>query len=129
MAVNLAGLKKGEVDRGSVLAPRGSLPVSMMADVRLRLLRAATARQKQFAPALYHGSREVLCKVILLDAEEIGAGAQCYAQLRFEEDVSLKAGDRFVVRFYSPLETVGGGVVLDPDPSSTSALTSRRWQT
>lgn len=117
VAVNLAGLKKGEVDRGSVLAPRGSLPVSMMADVRLRLLPGSDRTVKNNSRLhFYHGSREVLCKVILLDAEEIGAGAQCYAQLRFEEDVSLKAGDRFVVRFYSPLETVGGGVVLDPDP-------------
>ncbi len=117
VAVNLAGLKKGDVDRGSVLAPRGLLPVSMMADVRLRLL-PGTERSVKNGSRLhfYHGSREVLCKTVLLDAEEVGQGGQCFAQLRFEEDVSLKAGDRFVVRFYSPLETVGGGVVLDPCP-------------
>lgn len=117
VAVNLAGLKKGDVDRGAVLALRGSLPVSMMADVRLRLLPGCERVVKNGSRLhFYHGSREVLCKVVLLDAEEIGAGGQCYAQLRFGEEVSLKAGDRFVVRFYSPLETVGGGVVLDPDP-------------
>ncbi len=117
VAVNLAGLKKGEVERGAVLAPGGSLPVSMMADVRLKLLAEGDRTVKNGSRLhFYHGSREVLCKVVLLDAEEVGAGGQCYAQLRFEEEVSLKAGDRFVVRFYSPLETVGGGVVLDPDP-------------
>ena len=117
VAVNLAGLKKEELARGAVLAPRGSLPVSMMADVRLDMLPGGERIVKNGSRLhFYHGAREILCKIVLLDAEEVPAGGHGYAQLRFEEEISLKAGDRYVVRFYSPLETVGGGVILDPDP-------------
>lgn len=116
-AVNLAGIKKDEVQRGDVLAPGGSLLVSRMVDVRLSLL-PDTGRTVKNNSRLhfYHGAREALCKVVLLDREELKAGESGYAQLRFEEDIAVKPHDRYVVRFYSPLETIGGGVVLDPCP-------------
>ena len=53
---------------------------------------------------------------MLLDKEEIGPGESGLVQLRLEEEIALKRGDRFVVRFYSPMETIGGGVVLEPNP-------------
>lgn len=116
-AVNLAGIKKDEVQRGDVLAPAGSMLVSRMVDVRLSLL-PDTGRTVKNNSRLhfYHGAREALCKVVLLDCEELKAGESGYAQLRFEEDIAVKPHDRYVVRFYSPLETIGGGVVLDPCP-------------
>ena len=117
VAVNLAGLRREDIDRGSVLAKSGALPISLMADVRLRLLPDSDRTIKNGSRLhFYHGSREVLCKIVLLDTEELTAGQSGYAQLRFEEPMSLKADDRYVVRFYSPLETVGGGIILDPDP-------------
>ena len=66
---------------------------------------------------LFTGTSQVLCRAVLLDKEEIGPGESGYVQLRLEEEIALRRGDRFVVRFYSPMETIGGGVVLEPNPS------------
>ena len=117
VAVNLAGIKKSEISRGDILAPAGSLSRSMMLDVRLSVLADSPFEIKNGSRVhFYQGARTALCKVILLDRETLPPGQTAYAQLRFEEEVSLKPGDRFVVRFYSPLLTIGGGLVLDPDP-------------
>ena len=64
----------------------------------------------------FTGTSEVLCRAVLLDKEEIGPGESGYVQLRMEEEVAVRRGDKFVVRFYSPMETIGGGVVLEPNP-------------
>jgi selenocysteine-specific elongation factor len=64
----------------------------------------------------YSGSAEVLAKVILLDRDALSAGEECYAQLRFEEPMALRRGDKFIIRFYSPIITVGGGSILDTLP-------------
>lgn len=116
-AVNLAGIKKEEISRGQVLAAQNSLKPTMMVDVKLNLL-AATKREVQNGSRLhlYYGSDEVLCKAILLDRDKLLAGESCFAQLRIEETIVVKKGDLFVVRYYSPLETIGGGSVLDSNP-------------
>lgn len=64
----------------------------------------------------FTGTSEVLCRAVLLDKEEIRYGESGYVQLRMEEEVAVRRGDKFVVRFYSPMETIGGGVVLEPNP-------------
>ena len=64
----------------------------------------------------FTGTSEVLCRAVLLDKEEIGPGESGFVQLRLEEEVAVRRGDKFVVRFYSPMETIGGGVVLEPNP-------------
>ncbi|WP_458863648.1 selenocysteine-specific translation elongation factor [Acidaminobacterium chupaoyuni] len=117
VAVNFSNLKKSDIERGDVVAAMNSMHASMMVDVRLNVLKDAQRVIKNTTRLhLYYGSREVLCKAVLLEKDQLGAGESCYAQLRLEEKVALKAGDHFVVRFYSPLETVGGGVVLNPFP-------------
>ena len=63
---------------------------------------------------LFYGSAEVLCKAVLVDADILQQGQSGFAQLRLEEDIAVKRGDRFILRFYSPLESIAGGVVLDP---------------
>ena len=57
-----------------------------------------------------------MCRAVLLDKEEIGPGESGLVQFRLEEEIAVKRGDRFVVRFYSPMETIGGGVILEPNP-------------
>lgn len=117
VAVNLANIKKEDIFRGEILAACDSLEPTWMLDVKLKLLKSSERSVKNGSRVhLYHGSRELLCKVILMDAEELEAGQEGYAQLRLEEAMAFKTGDHFVVRFYSPLETVGGGVVLDSHP-------------
>ena len=88
-----------------------------MLDVRLRCL--ADARRAILSGSqvhLYHGTSVQLAKAVLLDRDELPPGQDCYAQLRLTEPIAAKSGDRFVIRFYSPVETIGGGTVLDPRP-------------
>ena len=117
VAINLAGVKKAELERGDTIAAPGSVRVARMLDVRLYNVKNSrrtilTGSQVH----LYHGSSVRLCKVVLLDREVLEPGEDCYAQLRMTERLATKPGDRFVIRFYSPLETIGGGVILDDDP-------------
>lgn len=117
VAVNLAGKRKEELSRGQVLALPESMETTMMADVRLKIVKGAAHTVKNGSRVhLYHGSRELLCKVILMEEEILEPGQEGYAQLRMEEETVLKTGDRFVIRFYSPMETIGGGVVIDACP-------------
>ncbi|MBU5626217.1 selenocysteine-specific translation elongation factor [Oscillibacter sp. MSJ-2] len=117
VAINLAGLKKTEVARGDTVAKPGTVRSSLMIDVRLQNLRnSQRVILNDSQVHLYHGSTEQLCKVVLLDRDKLEPGESCYAQLRMTQSVSTKAGDRFVIRFFSPLETIGGGVVLDDTP-------------
>ena len=117
VAVNLAGVKKEEVRRGDAVVRPGSIRISRMLDVRLQCLPGVEHSIKnQTQVHLYHGARALLARVVLLDREELRQGESGYAQLRLTEDVAAKKGDRFVVRFYSPLETIGGGVILDEAP-------------
>lgn len=117
VAINLAGVKKADLGRGDVIARPGSVRTSLMLDARLQNLKNSqrtilTGSQVH----LYHGSAVRLCKVVLLDRDALQPGESCYAQLRLTEEIAAKRGDRFVIRFYSPLETIGGGVVLDDLP-------------
>ena len=118
VAVNLAGLKKTDIKRGDAVAKPGSVRTSRMLDVRLQNLRGSKrVIQNDSQVHLYHTSQVQLAKVVLLDRDSLNPGESCYAQLRLADPISTKSGDRFVVRFYSPLETIGGGVILDDSPA------------
>ena len=117
VAVNLAGLKKTDIKRGDAVAKPGSVRTSRMLDVRLQNLRGSNrVIQNDSQVHLYHTSQVQLAKVVLLDRDALHPGESCYAQLRLADPISTKNGDRFVIRFYSPLETIGGGVILDDAP-------------
>ncbi|MBQ3104204.1 MAG: selenocysteine-specific translation elongation factor [Oscillospiraceae bacterium] len=117
VAVNLAGLHKSDVKRGDAVAKPGCIRVSRMLDVKLRCLRdSQRVIANDSRVHLYHGTEEQVAKVVLLDREQLLPGESCYAQLRMSEPMAAKNGDRFVIRFFSPLETIGGGVILDDAP-------------
>lgn len=116
VAVNIANLSRDEIERGDILAKKGSLKKSSMLDVRISMLKSTERVLQNWSRLrLYHGSREVFCRLVLLDREALEPGEACYAQLRLEEPTACKYGDHFVLRLYSPLETIGGGTVLDPN--------------
>ena len=117
-AVNLAGIGKAEVSRGETLAKPHSIRLSRLLDVRLSCLRES-ARSIENGSRVHfcHGAAAQLAKVVLLERDALAPGESAYAQLRFTEEIAAKCGDRFVVRFYSPLETIGGGIVLDDAPA------------
>lgn len=117
VAINIAGLKKSEIERGNVIAPIDSIEPTMMIDVRLRLLKdSQRIIDNRTRLRLYTGSSEVLCRVVFLDREQLTPGESCYAQLRLEEEIVAKRNDRFIIRFYSPMMTIGGGEILEPNP-------------
>ena len=117
-AINLAAVGKEDLSRGDVLAAKDAVTVTGMLDVRLRMFSSADRIVLNNSRVhLYSGSAEVLAKVILLDRDALSAGEECYAQLRLEEPMALRRGDRFIIRFYSPIITVGGGTVIDTLPA------------
>ena len=117
VAINLSNVKKKEIARGCVLAPKNSMKNTDLLDVKLNVLdssmRVLTNHSRLH---FFTGTSEILCRAVLLDKEEIGPGESGYVQLRLEEEIAVRRGDKFVVRFYSPMETIGGGVILEPNP-------------
>lgn len=115
-ALNLAGIEKEEIRRGCVLAPAGSLKTGRGINVRIKLLEQGQRIVKnQSRIHFYSGTSQMLCRVVLLDTDQLLPGEEGYACLRLDADAALRRGDRFVLRFYSPLETIGGGIVLETD--------------
>ncbi|HEV7858179.1 MAG TPA: selenocysteine-specific translation elongation factor [Pyrinomonadaceae bacterium] len=115
-AVNLGGVEAATVERGMVLAPLGRLRPTQMIDVRADVLEGAPRALRSRARVRVHlGAAEVLARVrVLEETGEIAPGAQGFLQLRLESPVVALPGERFIIRSYSPAQTIAGGLVLDP---------------
>ena len=118
VGVNVAGVDRADLERGSQLVAPGSMKNSWMLDVRVRVTgdadRPLLYRERI---RLHHGAAELLGRVVLLDAEALAPGEEGLAQLRLEAPVAASRDDRFVIRRYSPAHTIGGGHVIDPAPT------------
>lgn len=118
VALNLTGIKKDDLARGDTLAAPGSLRGSQLFDATLTALPGARFPiTNKMRVHLFHGAREILARIVLLDCDILEPGDTSLAQIRPEEELFAKYGDRFIIRFYSPLETIGGGVIVDPLPA------------
>ena len=114
-AMNLQGLEKSQIQRGQVVSTPGALRPSMWLDLELQVLPTAPRPIKHRAPIRLHtGSMESLGRVLLLDRDQLEPGQTALCQARLDEPVALVAGDRFVLRSYSPVTTVAGGMILHP---------------
>ncbi|MBD0369646.1 MAG: selenocysteine-specific translation elongation factor [Pyrinomonadaceae bacterium] len=115
-AINLGGVETGEIERGMVLAVVGRLRATQIIDARIDVLESAPRALRSRARVRVHlGASEVLARLRVLD--ETGAiepGREGFAQLRLESPVVAVSGERFIIRSYSPQQTVAGGLVLDP---------------
>ena len=113
-ALNLTGLDKGQLQRGMVLGPPGIFRPSFILDAGLELLASAPAPVRQRTPVrFHHGSTEVIGRVYPIARKDLEPGETGLVQLRLEAPVIACGGDRFIIRRYSPLTTIGGGIVLD----------------
>jgi selenocysteine-specific elongation factor len=112
-ALNLAGIGQEELRRGMVLATPGLFEPTTRMDVRLELLSSARALKHRSRVHFHHGTAECIAEVLLLERKQIGSGENGFAQLQLAEAVLSLPGDRFIVRQFSPVVTIGGGVVLD----------------
>jgi selenocysteine-specific elongation factor len=121
VALNLAGVEVSDLDRGQVLAAPGTLRASQLADAFVELLKSDRPLRHGARVRLHQGTAEVLARVSVIAhpddddaAPEIAAGRSGFVRLRLERPAALTRGDRFVLRAYSPVVTIGGGVILDP---------------
>ena len=114
-AINFQGLSKEAANRGDVLAHVDTLQVSYMVDAKLHCLKSLTKPLKNRVRLRVHtGTSEILGVLILLDREELAPGDTAVVQLRLENPIAVVTQDRFVVRSYSPVRTIGGGTILNP---------------
>ena len=128
-AVNLAGVRLEQVRRGMTLAPAGALEVTERVDVSLTLLPDAPYPVKNNSQLhLHHGTRAVVCRCVLLGRDKLEPGETGFAQLRLAGPLAALEGDRFVVRFFSPLATLGGGVILETHPPAGGGTTRSGWR-
>lgn len=116
VALNLADFAVSDLSRGDVVYELSDLPSSMMIDVRLKLLPDAKELKHWCRLRVYIGTREVFGRLALLDREVLKGGEEVLCQLRLESELAVKRNDPFVIRSYSPLVTIGGGVIIDSIP-------------
>jgi len=114
-AVNLQGVEKAAIERGNVLTRPGALEPTRRMDVFFEYLQANDRKLKNRALVRFHaGTSETMARLTLLDRDDIESGGKAYAQLFLAAPAVAMAGDRFVIRSYSPVTTIGGGLVVDP---------------
>ncbi len=117
-ALNLTGVDKSELARGMVVSHPGALQPTSLLDVRLHLLADAPAPLENRSPVRFHqGSSEIVGRAALLEGESLEPGQTCLVQLRLQRPTVCCAGDHFIIRRYSPMRTIGGGVILDSMPA------------
>jgi len=112
-AANLAGIEREEIERGMVLAPPGIFEPAKRLDARITLLRSARPLQNRARVHFHQGTAEAVVDVVLLESGELAPGESGLAQLQLDKPILLLPGDRFILRQFSPVITIGGGAVLD----------------
>lgn len=116
-AINVSECKVSDLKRGDVLARNGLMKPTSIIDAKISLISQTKIELKTWSRLrVYIGAREIMARLVLLGTEMLSAGHESFCQLRLEEPAAVKKGDRFVIRNYSPMATIGGGIVLDPNP-------------
>ena len=120
-AINLSNIKFDDVKRGDTLATAGSLVKTYMLDSEIKLINDDRANLELWDRVrIYVGTVEVMARVVPLGTESIKPGESGFVQLRLEEEIAVKNYDKFIIRTYSPMVTIGGGVILDASPRKHS---------
>ena len=127
-AVNLAGIEHTAIRRGMLLANKGRLKTTRRIDVKLELLPTARALKHRARVHFHSGTLETVGEIYLLEGRELPAGESAMAQLRLQDEAVLVRGDRFIIRQFSPVVTIGGGMVLDPHARRFAAKDTGRRQ-
>ena len=113
-AVNLAGIEHTAVRRGMTLATPGKFRATRRIDARLELLSSSPKIKQRTRVHFHAGTTETIAEVLFYGQNELPPGQSALAHLRLQDEVLVLAGDRFIVRQFSPVITIGGGAVLDP---------------
>jgi len=116
-AVNLQGVEKDQLSRGDTIVNARFFTPTRTLDAKLKLLAQAPRGLKTNSRIrFYNTTQEAIGRITIIGAHSVAPGEEAFVQLRFEQPVIVQHGDRFILRFYSPMETLGGGMVLDPHP-------------
>jgi len=113
-AINLAGIDHTAVRRGMSLAQAGKFHVTRRIDVEFLLLPGARALKNRERVHLHASTTETVAEIFLYGVKELAPGRSALAHLRLQDEILVVAGERFIVRQFSPVTTIGGGVVVDP---------------
>ncbi len=124
-AVNLAGVEKQDLERGMVLVSPGLLQTSSRLDVKLALLKSARPWKTGSRVHFHSFTSETIAAVTLFHGKQLAPGTDAFAQLRLSSPLLLVPGDRFIIRQFSPVLTIGGGVGLDAAPLQKTPLSAR----
>ncbi|MFL6304966.1 MAG: selenocysteine-specific translation elongation factor [Candidatus Sulfotelmatobacter sp.] len=128
-AVNLAGVSTAGLARGMMLAPPDTFAATNVIDVKIRLLASAPRSLKHQSRVHFHcNTMETVAQVVLHESKEVGRGAEVLARLKLGAAALLLPGDRFIIRQFSPVITIGGGVVLDAAPMSRKFLPDKNLE-
>jgi len=128
-AVNLAGVSTAGLARVMMLAPPDTFAATNVIDVRIRLLASAPRSLKHQSRVHFHcNTMETVAQVVLHESKEVGRGAEVLARLKLGAAALLLPGDRFIIRQFSPVITIGGGVVLDAAPMSRKFLPDKNLE-
>ncbi len=124
VAVNLAGVEVAQIIRGETLTALDAVTVTRRADVRVELLPSARPLDHGARVRFHQGTRELLGRIVVPDGSAIEPGATAWARIHLDRPAVLVRGDRFILRAYSPLETIAGGTILDPSPPRRGVRTA-----
>lgn len=120
-AISLSNVKIEEAGRGCTLATPDTLTRTYMVDTEVKIINNPNSELKLWDRVrVYTGTSEVMARIVPLGNEILEGGKSGFAQLRLEEEISVKNYDKFIIRTYSPMVTVGGGIILDADPKKHS---------
>ncbi len=128
-AINLQGIEKEEINRGDLAATPGTMTATTLLDADLHYLAGNTRNLKNRTQVRVHiGTREIVGRVVLMTADSLTAGQNADIQLILQEPVAVWPGDRFVIRSYSPIATIGGGIILNNAPPKRKRTVERDRQ-
>ncbi len=123
VALNLTGIAKEEVVRGDQLAKPESLLSGYLINASLSLLKdALTPLKNRTRVRLHLGTQELIGRIVLLEGQSLSPGETAMIQFRSESILSGKFGDKFIIRSFSPVYTIGGGTLVDPSPTKSRRL-------
>jgi len=113
-AVNLSGIEHTAIQRGMVIASPGRFRATRRVDIRLELLLSAPKLKHRAQVHFHAGTAETVGEIYLYDGTSILPGTSALAHVKLQDEIVLGRGDRFIVRQFSPVVTIGGGAILDP---------------
>lgn len=116
IGLNLQGIDRDLLNRGDVVVTPERFVPTRAVDAKLEMLAEAPVVKSRSLVNFYSGTSETTARIILYDREEMKGGEACYCQFRLDGPVVVLSGDRYIIRSFSPLNTIGGGELLDPHP-------------